>query len=159
MGRLAIIEELEQEYLKPKIEEFYVGDTVKVSIKIVEGSKERVQVYTGIVIGRKGTGLSETVSVRRVAYGEGMERVFLLHSPRVMGIEVIKEGDVRQAKLYYLRGTTGKAAKVKQRQVLRKYKKKNKQSQEVFVEPKQEASTPEVKEEVKETSTPENKSE
>src|SRR4029078_5290716 len=83
--------------------------------RIIEGQKERIQVFTGTVIARKGTGASETFSVHRVAYGEGMERVFPLHSPRIAKIEVMKEGDVRRSKLYYLRGTSGKKSKVKGR--------------------------------------------
>lgn len=115
MGKTAIINKLEKEQLKNDIPHFAVGDTIKVHTRIIEGNKERVQVFTGTVIARKGTGLSETFSVHRIAFGEGMERVFLLHSPRIAKIEVIKHGDVRRAKLYYLRGTSGKAAKVKGR--------------------------------------------
>jgi large subunit ribosomal protein L19 len=115
MSRSAIIEKLEKEQLKKNIPHFCVGDTVRVHIRIIEGDKERLQVFTGTVIARKGTGLSETFSLHRVAYGEGMERVFMLHSPRIANIEIAKEGDVRRSKLYYLRGTSGKAAKVKGR--------------------------------------------
>jgi large subunit ribosomal protein L19 len=115
MSRSAIIEKLEKQQLKKDIPVFRIGDTVRVHIRIIEGDKERTQVFTGTVIARKGTGLSETFSVHRVAYGEGMERVFLLNSPRVAKIEVAKEGHVRRSKLYYLRGTSGKASKVKGR--------------------------------------------
>lgn len=115
MSRSAIIEKLERQQLKKSIPDFRVGDTVRLSLRIIEGDKERLQVFTGTVIARKGSGLSETFSVHRVAYGEGMERVFLLHSPRIAKIEVTKEGDVRRSKLYYLRGTFGKASKVKGR--------------------------------------------
>lgn len=115
MSRTAIIEKLEGEQLKKNIPDFSVGDTLRVSLRIIEGDKERLQVFTGTVIARKGTGLSETFSLHRVAYGEGMERVFLLHSPRIAKIEITKEGDVRRSKLYYLRGTSGKASKVKGR--------------------------------------------
>jgi large subunit ribosomal protein L19 len=115
MSRIPIIEKLESQQLKKEIPSFNVGDTVRVHLRIIEGDKERVQVFTGTVIARKGKGLSETFSVHRVAYGEGMERVFMLHSPRIAKIEVIKEGDVRRSKLYYLRGTSGKASKVKGR--------------------------------------------
>ena len=115
MSKLAIIQKLEQEQLKSKVANFNVGDTVSVHTRIIEGEKERIQVFTGTVIARKGKGLSETFSLHRVAYGEGMERVFLLHSPRISKIEVIKEGHVRRSKLYYLRGTSGKASKVKGR--------------------------------------------
>jgi len=122
MSRSAIIEKLEDEQLQKDIPDFKVGDTVKVHIRIIEGSKERIQAFTGTVIARKGTGLSETFSVHRVAYGEGMERVFLLHSPRIAKIEVMREGRVRRSKLYHLRGTSGKAAKVKGRVIARKKK-------------------------------------
>lgn len=113
MSKSMLIQKLEERQLKKEIPNFTVGDTVKVHTKIVEGEKERVQIFQGTVIARKGAGLSETFSVHRVAYGEGMERVFPLHSPRVSKIEIIKRGLVRRAKLYYLRGTSGKKAKVK----------------------------------------------
>lgn len=115
MSRSAIIEKLESQQIKKSIPKFGIGDTVRVHLRIIEGDKERLQVFTGTVIARKGAGLSETFSVHRVAYGEGMERVFMLHSPRIARIEVMKEGHVRRSKLYYLRGTSGKAAKVKGR--------------------------------------------
>lgn len=115
MSKIAVIEKLESKQLKKNIASFRVGDSVRVHTRIIEGEKERVQVFTGTVIARKGSGLSETFSVHRVAYGEGMERVFPLHSPRIAKIEVIKEGEVRRSKLYYLRGTSGKASKVKAR--------------------------------------------
>lgn len=115
MGKTAVIQKLESKQLKRNLGDFRVGDSVRVHTRIVEGEKERVQVFTGTVIARKGTGASETFSVHRVAYGEGMERVFPIHSPRIVKIEVIKEGDVRRSKLYYLRGTSGKASKVKGR--------------------------------------------
>lgn len=120
MSRSAIIERLESQQMKKNIPTFRIGDTVRVHLRIIEGDKERLQVFTGTVIARKGTGLSETFSVHRVAYGEGMERVFMLHSPRIAKIEVIKEGHVRRGKLYYLRGTSGKAAKVKGRYGVRR---------------------------------------
>lgn len=115
MGKTAVIQKLEQKQLKRNIGDFRIGDTVRVHTRIVEGEKERIQVFTGTVIARKGTGASETFSVHRVAYGEGMERVFPIHSPRISKIEVVKEGDVRRSKLYYLRGTSGKASKVRGR--------------------------------------------
>lgn len=120
MSKDQVIQKLEQKQMKKKPGEFRVGDTVRVHTRIVEGEKERIQVFTGTVIARKGTGLSETFSVHRVAYGEGMERVFPLHSPRIAKIEVVKEGDVRRGKLYHLRGTSGKASKVKGRLTARK---------------------------------------
>lgn len=110
-----LIADFESEQLKKDVPQFEVGDTVRVSTRIIEGEKERVQVFQGTVIARKGCGLSETFSLHRVSYGEGMERVFYLHSPRIVNIQVVKKGDVRRAKLYYLRGKTGKAAKVKER--------------------------------------------
>ncbi len=113
MSQCAIIEKLEKQQLRKKVPSFNVGDTVRVHIRIIEGDKERTQIFAGTVIARKGKGLSETFSVHRIAYGEGMERVFMLHSPRIAEIQVIKEGDVRRSKLYYLRGTSGKASKVK----------------------------------------------
>lgn len=119
MSKLAIIQKLESKQLKKSIAPFRIGDTVRVHTRIVEGEKERIQAFTGTVIARKGTGLSETFSVHRVAYGEGMERVFLLHSPRISKIEVMKEGHVRRSKLYYLRGTSGKKSKVRGRHTAR----------------------------------------
>ena len=115
MSRIAVIEKLEKDHLKKDIATFNVGDTIRVHTRIVEGEKERIQVFMGTVIARKGTGLPETFTLHRVAYGEGMERVFLLHSPRISKIEVVKQGRVRRSKLYYLRGTSGKKAKVKGR--------------------------------------------
>lgn len=115
MSKAAIIQKLEKNQQKSEISDFRVGDTIRVHTRIIEGEKERVQVFTGTVIARKGSGLSETFSVHRVAYGEGMERVFLLHSPRIAKIELVQEGSVRRSKLYYLRGTSGKASKVKPR--------------------------------------------
>lgn len=113
MSRNQVIAKLEKEQLKKDSGDFRVGDTVKVHIRIIEGDKERIQMFTGTVIARKGKGLSETFSVHRYAYGEGMERVFQLHSPRIAKVEVMKKGRVRRGKLYYLRGTSGKASKVK----------------------------------------------
>lgn len=111
--RNAIIAKLEQQQLKSEIVHFSIGDTVSVHINIVEGNKERVQIFTGTIIGRAGKGLSETITVHRVAYGEGMERVIPIHSPRIVKIEIKKHGRVRRAKLNYIRGKTGKKAKVR----------------------------------------------
>jgi len=108
----ALIQKINSKQLKKNLPEFEVGDTVSVSTKIIEGEKERLQVFQGTVIGRQGGGLSETFSLHRVSYGEGMERVFCLHSPRIMEIKVIRKGDVSRAKLSYLRGTKGKASKI-----------------------------------------------
>ena len=116
MGRTAFIEAVEQKHLKKNIPAFRVGDSLKVSIKIVEeGGKERIQSFTGTCIARKGAGASETISLHRIAYGEGMERVLFIHSPLVVGIEVVRTGTACRSKLYYLRGTSGKASKVKGR--------------------------------------------
>ena len=110
-----LIQSINQEYLKNDVPEFNVGDTVKVSVKVVEGNKERLQAFEGVVIARKHGGISETFKVRRVSYGVGVERTFPVHSPRVAKIEVVRRGKVRRAKLYYLRDRVGKAAKVKEK--------------------------------------------
>ena len=116
MDALKVIEEGQKKDIPP----FRVGDTVSVSMKIKEGEKERIQVYTGIVIGRKGGGIRETFMVRKISYGIGVEKVFPLHSPLIENIKVIRHGDVRRAKLYYLRAKKGKAAKVKEKTFVRK---------------------------------------
>lgn len=113
MSKAAAIQKLESKYTKKDIPYFRVGDTIRVHTRIIEGEKERVQVFMGTVIARTGSGLAETVSLHRVAYGEGMERVFPIHSPRIAKIELVKEGRVRRSKLYYLRGTSGKKSKVR----------------------------------------------
>ena len=100
--------------VKQEIPAFEVGDTVRIGVNIREGDKERVQMFEGTVIARKGSGISETFTVRRVSYGVGIERVFPLHSPNVKEVKVIRRGKVRRAKLYYLRDRVGKAAKVKE---------------------------------------------
>jgi large subunit ribosomal protein L19 len=105
-----ILDKIEAEQLKKDVTKFGVGDTVKVHTRVIEGDKERIQIYAGIVIGRKGTGVNENFTVRRVSYGEGVERVFPLHSPRIAKIEVEKKGAVRRAKLNYLRARKGKSA-------------------------------------------------
>ena len=109
-----IIEQIEKENLKAEVPVFSVGDTVKVSVKVIEGTKERIQAFEGIVIAKKNGGIRETFTVRRISYGIGVERTFPVHSPKVAKIDVIKRGKVRRAKLYYLRNLTGKAAKVKE---------------------------------------------
>ena len=114
MKQCQVIQELEAGLLKSNIPDFRVGDTVSVHTRIIEGDKERLQVFTGTVIARKGAGLSETFSIYRVSYGSGMERVFMLHSPKIAKIDILKMGKVRKGKLYYLRGASGKAAKVKE---------------------------------------------
>lgn len=107
---MSVIATIEQEQLKKDPEKFNVGDTVRVHTRVIEGDKERIQIYTGIVIGRKGTGISASFTVRRVSYGEGVERVFPVHSPRIAKIEVERKGAVRRAKLNYLRDRKGKSA-------------------------------------------------
>ena len=109
-----VINAINQERLMNDIPEFRVGDTVKVHYKVVEGEKERIQVYEGTVIKRQGGQVQETFTVRRLSYGVGVERTFLLHSPRIAKLEVVRKGHVRRAKLFYLRGRQGKAAKVKE---------------------------------------------
>lgn len=110
-----IIETLENEQLRKDIPEFRPGDTVRVHVKVVEGKTERVQVFEGIVIARKNAGVRETFTVRRISYGVGVERTFLVHSPRLEKIKVKRRGIVRRAKLFYLRGLSGKAARIKER--------------------------------------------
>lgn len=112
---MSLIKALEAEQLRQDIPEFGPGDTVRVHVKVVEGSRERIQVFEGVVIKRQGGGISETFTVRRVSYGVGVERTFPLHSPRLAKIEVATRGHVRRAKLYYLRNLSGKAARIKER--------------------------------------------
>ena len=109
-----IIEQIERENLKSEVPVFSVGDTVKVSVKVIEGAKERIQAFEGIVIAMKNGGIRETFTVRRISYGIGVERTFPVHSPKVARIDVVRRGKVRRAKLYYLRHLTGKAAKVEE---------------------------------------------
>ncbi|MBI4566293.1 MAG: 50S ribosomal protein L19 [Planctomycetes bacterium] len=109
------LDPVEKEFLKSKPPKFDVGDTVDVHVRIVEGDKERIQIFSGIVIAKRHQGLSETFTVRRIVQGEGVERIFPLHSPRIATVEVKKKGRVRRAKLHYLRGRTGRATKVEER--------------------------------------------
>ena len=110
-----IIKNIEKEQLKNDIPVMDIGDTLKVSVKVVEGTRERIQLFEGYLIARKGGGLSETITVRRVSYGIGVERTFPIHSPRIAKIEVARKGKVRRPKLYYLRDRVGKAARIKER--------------------------------------------
>ena len=110
-----LISEFENEQLKKELPEIYVGDTVKVGVKITEGNKERVQPYEGVVIAKRHGGLNQTITVRRIFQGIGVERVFMLHSPQVASLKVERRGKVRRAKLFYLRDRVGKATRVKQR--------------------------------------------
>ena len=109
-----IIEQIERENLKSEVPVFSVGDTVMVSVKVIEGTKERIQAFEGIVIAKRNGGIRETFTGRRISYGVGVERTFPVHSPKVAKIDVLKRGKVRRAKLYYLRNLTGKAAKVEE---------------------------------------------
>ena len=110
-----LIKELNKETLANETPRVQIGDTVRVHVKVKEGSRERIQVFEGTVIAKRHGGIEETITVRRISYGIGVERTFPLHSPRVDRIEVIRRGKVRRAKLYYLRGLSGKAAKIKER--------------------------------------------
>ncbi|MDS1029926.1 50S ribosomal protein L19 [Bacillota bacterium LX-D] len=112
---MEIIKAIEQEQMKKDIPNIQPGDTVRVHAKVVEGDKERIQVFEGIVIARKGGSLTENIIVRRISYGVGVERTFPLHSPRIDKIEVLRHGKVRRAKLFYLRERTGKASRLKDR--------------------------------------------
>ena len=110
-----LIKDFENEQLKKELPEIYVGDTVKVGVKITEGNKERVQPYEGVVIAKRHGGINQTITVRRIFQGIGVERVFMLHSPQVASLKVERRGKVRRAKLFYLRDRVGKATRVKQR--------------------------------------------
>jgi len=107
-----IIRAIEQEQLKTDVTTIDIGDYVRVHVKIKEGNRERIQVFEGTVIAKKGEGLKETFTVRRISYGVGVERVFPIHSPNVAKVETVRKGKVRRAKLYYLRGRSGKAARI-----------------------------------------------
>ena len=111
---LTLVDQITKKQLKSDIPEFKAGDTLKVYVKIKEGNKYRIQLFEGVCIARQGKGIAETFTVRRVAYGVGVERVFPLHSPNVKDVQVVRYGKVRRSKLYYLRDRVGKAAKVKE---------------------------------------------
>ena len=110
-----IIDQLEAEQLKSDIPEFAPGDTVVVDVRVKEGNRERLQAFEGVVIAKRNRGLNSSFTVRKISHGEGVERVFQTHSPMIAGIKVKRRGDVRRAKLYYLRGRTGKAARIKEK--------------------------------------------
>jgi len=110
-----IIQELEQAQLKDDLPEFGPGDTVRVQVRVKEGDRERLQAFEGVVIAKRNRGLNSSFTVRKISYGEGVERVFQTHSPLVASIEVRRRGDIRRAKLYYLRSRTGKSARIKQK--------------------------------------------
>ena len=115
VGPVNLLQEFEESQLKRELPEIYVGDTVKVGVKITEGNKERVQPYEGVVIAKRHGGLNQTITVRRIFQGIGVERIFMLHSPQVASLKVERRGKVRRAKLFYLRDRVGKATRVKQR--------------------------------------------
>jgi large subunit ribosomal protein L19 len=115
MNAEEIIKSIESEQIKTDLPIVHVGDTVKVGVRIVEGGKERIQPYEGIVIAKRNGGINETITVRRIFQGVGVERVFLLHSPRIANIKILRRGKVRRAKLYYLRDRVGKATRIQQR--------------------------------------------
>ena len=110
-----LIEDIDKTSLRDDVPDFRPGDSVRVHVRVVEGNKSRIQVFTGVVISRTGSGVQESFTVRKVSYGTGVERTFPLHSPIIDRIEVERRGDVRRAKLYYLRGLRGKAAKIKEK--------------------------------------------
>lgn len=109
-----VIRELEKEQLKQDIPAFRPGDIVRVHVKVIEGQRERIQLFEGVVIRRRGTGVSETFTVRKISYGVGVERTFPVHTPKIEKIEIVRHGKVRRAKLYYLRDRVGKAARIKE---------------------------------------------
>lgn len=109
-----LVQSLEKEQVRADIPDFKSGDTVRVHVKVIEGQRERIQVFEGVVIRRRGGGLGETFTVRRVSYGVGVERTFPLHTPKIERIEVVRRGRVRRARLYYLRKLRGKAARIKE---------------------------------------------
>ena len=110
-----LMKALTSQYMKQELPEVQVGDTVRVHVKIKEGSRERIQIFEGTVIAKKHGGIEETITVRRISYGVGVEKVFPVHSPSIDKIEVVRSGKVRRAKLYYLRGRVGKGAKIKEK--------------------------------------------
>jgi len=110
-----LISDITNEYLRESLPEFRPGDTVRIHVKIVEGSRERIQIFEGLVIKRRGGGISETFTVRKNSYGVGVERTFPVHSPKIANIEVVRKGKVRRAKLHYIRKLSAKAARIKER--------------------------------------------
>ena len=110
-----LISEVTKDYLKPDVPNFRAGDNVKVSVRIKEGARERIQVFEGLVIKRQGSGVSETFTVRKISYGVGVERTFPIHAPSIDTIQVIRRGKVRRAKLHYIRGLSAKASRIKER--------------------------------------------
>lgn len=112
--RMNVLSQITKEQVKSEIPSFKPGDTVKIHVKVIEGTRERIQVFEGVVIKRRGADISETFTVRKISYGVGVERTFPIHSPKIEKIEVLRRGRVRRAKLYYLRNLTGKAARIRE---------------------------------------------
>ena len=110
-----LISALTQQYMKPELQAMNVGDTVRVTVRIKEGNRERNQAFEGVIIAKKHGGINETITVRRISYGVGCEKVFPVHSPTIVSVDTVRRGKVRRAKLYYLRDRVGKAAKIKER--------------------------------------------
>ena len=110
-----LVQVLSEQYMKPELPEMNVGDTVRVDVKVKEGNRERIQAFEGTIIAKKHGGINETITVRRISYGVGCEKVFHVHSPSIAAVTTVRKGKVRRAKLYYLRDRVGKAAKVKER--------------------------------------------
>lgn len=138
------VKDVEQRYMKKSLPDFRPGDTVKVKTRIKEGNKERTQAYEGVIIKTRGSGINKTVTVRRVFQGVGVERVFLVHSPKVESIQILRKGSVRRAKLYYLRERTGKAARIREKVGALNAEAKAKSSKVAVAEPVAEPPTPEV---------------
>lgn len=130
-----IVKEIEQDYLKKDVPQFRVGDTVDVATRIIEGDKERVQVFSGTVIMRKGTGINETFTVRRIVNNEGVERIFPLHSPFIARVSVRRSGETRRAKLFYLRDRVGKAVRLTEKRKAKKEEAAGEQNQELAAAP------------------------
>ena len=110
-----LVKVLSEQYMKPELPEMNVGDTVRVTVRVKEGNRERTQAFEGVIIAKKHGGINETITVRRISYNVGCEKVFPVHSPSIVSVETVRHGKVRRAKLYYLRGKVGKKAKVKER--------------------------------------------
>ncbi len=106
---------VEMSFLRKDLPKFAPGDTVKVNVKVIEGGKERIQAYQGVVVRKRGSGLNQTFTVRRISYGIGVERTFMVHSPKIQNVEVLRKGKVRRSRLYYLRDRVGKAARIKEK--------------------------------------------
>lgn len=118
-SKVRLIEQIEFEQLRTDVPEFNPGDTVKVHTRVIEGGKERIQIFEGTVIGKKDGGLRSAFTVRKISHGFGVERTFMMHSPRIADVELVRRGAVRRAKLYYLRSKIGKAARIKEKRTAR----------------------------------------